>query len=796
METPPPSHEFDPRDVTPIPVLLVTPQGRIAWMNHATARLLGQNSGGLVGESFATLLSLGRRSIHTRAILRQHLRSAESFFFELPVRTARNADHWVGLLVQRTQTSGGRWAYVACLTDLQAMHQALDALNRRNSQLVAKARQSNAASEMKSEFLSGISNELRAPLGGMLEMSRVLLDTALDRDQRMVAEILQDSAQTIVSLVDDMVDFAKIESGQMETLALDFDVRLALDAVGSNLVADADSTGAAFRFRLHPSIPARLNGDPGRLRQVLLQIGRACLRSTSGQAGTLTLQGDPIEEAAFSVDLGFAFHFDPDDNIAAEPPALFAALANGDTRTSAAYGGLGMSLAIAHHLVALLGGRTDLQSAPNGGWILTVRLPFAKQAAAPASPLEEPVELKDRAVLALMGDDGFWTSLQDSARTFGVSVERVPNAPAALQTMRTQARSARPFAAVLVHLEMNGLDAARFARGARQHEEFDPIPLILVTSLGRSGDSAIAMDWGYSAYLSEPVTADLLRQTLEASIQQRRAQASAHGLARLVTRHSIAEEAKVRRCVLIADDNALDRLLMVSLLKKMGYASEVLANPDDILSRIAAGSGHVVVVSFAEDQPDPSDLVRRIRASADAFRNIPILALIAAEGDSGAPPRPSLDIDAIVDSRSELGDVCSAIEGLLLHGAVVPSKPAEGAPPTPAADSSASGFKMDPQLRADQVRRFVEGAEAAVAKTCSALKADDPIPGVEGIRALLECSRGVSEPWFVDLLTRLDHVFVCGRMDEATPLVFEMTQRVSPMLLALRAEMEGTREAA
>lgn len=286
-------------------------------------------------------------------------------------------------------------------------------------------------------------------------------------------------------------------------------------------------------------------------------------------------------------------------------------------------------------------------------------------------PPEEPVDPTGRSILALMDSDGLWESVQSSIRAVGAHAERAPNASAAMQAIRTAASSGRGYTAVLVHLEMAGLDAARFARALRRNEEFDATPLILATTLGRSGDSALAMEWGYSAYLSEPVTIELMRQTLDASIRQRCAAEGTGSLVTLVTRHSIAEESKGRRCILIVDDNVLDQLLVISALKKMGYASEVLTNPDEILSRVEAKTGHLVVVTLGDDRPDPTELVRRIRASGDSVRKVPILAVVPSDQASPARQAAFLDIDATVTSSTALGDLCHAIEGLLLR---VPSR--------------------------------------------------------------------------------------------------------------------------
>jgi nitrogen-specific signal transduction histidine kinase/DNA-binding response OmpR family regulator len=666
-----PEGSFDPREVTPAPVLLITPRGRIAWMNKAAERFLGPTAPALIGESFVTLISLAQREAHVRALLRQHVHAAEAFSLELPVRTMRNANHWVGLQVQRTDLPGGRWAYVACFVDLQPIHQALELLKRQNAQLVATARQSAAASEMKSEFLAAISNELRPPLRGVLDMARVLLETALDRDQRMVAEILQDSAGTIVDLLDDMVDFTRIESGQMETVALDFDVRLAADAVGATIAAEADSRGVRFRFHLHHDVPAHLSADPGRLRQVLLQIGRACVTSVEKQAGVLTLLGEPGCETAYGIELDFTFRFDPDGAGEGQVPGLFAALASGDVRASVAHGGLGLSLAIAHHLIGLLGGRTALQHLPTGGWAVKVSLPFAKQVGLAGRLHEEEfVNLADRPILALAEDGGLWDSLQASMRFFGARVERAPNGPAALQAMRTAAGRGAGFAAVIVHLEMDGLDAARFARALRRQEDLQSTPLLLVASLGRSGDSILATEWGYSGYLSEPVSSDLLRQTLEATIRQHRAAAAINSAGTLVTRYSLAEESKGRRCVLIVNDNILDQLALVSALRKMGYRSQVLGNKEDVLGRIRAGAGSLVILPFGDDWSSSRDLVRSIRSLEESIRGVPILAVAPPVGSSSTSALASLDVDGIVDADIEIGELCSAIERLLLHGTI------------------------------------------------------------------------------------------------------------------------------
>jgi PAS domain S-box-containing protein len=207
---------FDPRDLIPTPIFLCTIEGRIAWVNAAAEQLLGRSASELAGESFATIFPAEDGLRRARAIVRHHLSGETDFESEAPLATRHEAAHWVGLHVRKITTSNGRQAYVCSAHDLDASHRELESLRRKTKELEARTVQATAASQLKSEVLGTLSSELRAPMNGVISMSRLLMESALDRDQQMFAEVIHDSGRMLLELVDDVLDFSRIEAGQLK----------------------------------------------------------------------------------------------------------------------------------------------------------------------------------------------------------------------------------------------------------------------------------------------------------------------------------------------------------------------------------------------------------------------------------------------------------------------------------------------------------------------------------------------------------------------------------------------------
>src|SRR5689334_16377368 len=251
--SPPPATNalsFDPRDLIPTPIFCATPDGRLVWMNAAAEQLTGRLAPAISGEPFTMLFpEEGRRNI-ARRFIRNRRKKQTDFYLEAPISTTADT-HWVGMHVRLATAANGKSAYLCSAHDLQTIHSELEGLRRDVKASEARLAEASAGSEMKSAYLASMSHELRAPMNGVIGMSRLLLDSGLDRDQQTFAEVIQDSGQQLLELVDDILDYSRIEAGQLEIARMDFDVRVTVDTVASLLADATHRKGVTFSSWVH-----------------------------------------------------------------------------------------------------------------------------------------------------------------------------------------------------------------------------------------------------------------------------------------------------------------------------------------------------------------------------------------------------------------------------------------------------------------------------------------------------------------------------------------------------------------
>jgi PAS domain S-box-containing protein len=628
------SHAFDPRDLIPTPLFCATPDGRLVWMNAAAEALTGRHAAGVAGEPFSILFPEETRRAAARQVLRPRRQGRTEFYFETPIVTAGVDSHWVGLHVRLATAANGRTAYVCAAHDLQEIHSNLETLARRNRELTARLEEATAGAELKSTFLATMSSELRAPMNGVIGMSRLLLDSGLDRDQRTWAEVIQSSGNQLLELVDDILDYSRIESGQLAIGSMDFDLRVTVDAVSSLLATRAHDAGVQFSSLVHHRVPSLLNGDPGRLRQVLLHLAATALDQADG--GEVQLRVELVEETAHQAVVRFWVNriggaLGGDLAIEEDLLALYGGDAGDPEAGTRRLGGRALGLTISRRLVTLMGGDGGGSRIGDLGSKLWFRVPLGKQAERPA---EEPAtaaaaraDVQTLRALVVDGDAAARASVREVVASWGATCDEAEGGLEAIERLKAEAGQGRPYGAVLIDLDVAELDAEAFARAVRADGSTASVPLVLLTTLGRPGDAARAEGWGYDAYFVKPVDAAEMRAAL-AEVGGR----SGSDRGRLVTRHTVAEMKKRRVRVLVVEDNPIDQLVIASALRRVGYTAEMALDVEAAADAMARQAADVVFVDVAAAGEDGYARAADLRAACDAVSEpgprIPIIALV------------------------------------------------------------------------------------------------------------------------------------------------------------------------